>query len=63
MGYAYSMRVIAVLQSEGNDPVEMLWCRDAEDVDVLLSVAQILRHAKEQPNKFVPKHLEIRIEL
>lgn len=56
------MRVIATIQSEGNDPVEMPWCKDGEDVDVMLSVAQILRHAKDT-EPFAPKVLEIRVEL
>lgn len=56
------MRVIAKMQSVGNDPVEMVWCKDGEDVDILLSVAQILRHAKDD-EPFAPKMLEIRVEL
>lgn len=54
------MKVTAKIQSPGNDPVDMQWCKDGNEVDVLLSVAQILRHAQD-PEPF--QTLAITIDL
>lgn len=52
-------------QAEGNSPVETVWCGSAapaDEVGVMLSVAQLLQHAKDEA-PFSPRILEIRIEL
>lgn len=54
------MKVTATIQSPPNAPVEMTWCKDGNEVDVLMSVAQILRHAQD-PEPF--QTLAISIEL
>lgn len=41
------MKVTTTIQSPPNAPVEMTWCKDGNEVDVLMSVAQILRHAQD----------------
>lgn len=56
------MKVIAKQQAGHNEPVEIVWCPDGDDLGVMLSVTQILRHAKED-SPWSPKVLEIRIEL
>lgn len=46
----------------GGDPVEVKWCSDADDLDVMLSVAQLLGHDKDEA-PWAPRILEIRVEL
>ena len=58
------MKVIAKSQS-GNNTHETVWCGGAgpaDEVTVMLSVAQLLQHAKDE-SPFSPDIVEIRIEL
>ncbi len=59
------MKVKVIQQSHNGEPSEMTWAGGAEpadDVTVMLSVAQLLRHAKDDA-PWSPQVLEIRIEL
>lgn len=56
------MKVIAKQQSGDNTPVEMVWSKHADEVGAMLSVAQLLQHAKDDA-PWSPRILEIRIEL
>lgn len=59
------MKVICVQQHLKSVPVEIVWTGKAEpadDVSVMLAVAQLLQHAKND-TPWAPKILEIRIEL
>ena len=56
------MKVIAKFKSTHSDPVEMRWCQNGDDLDVMTSVSQLLKLAKEQ-GPYTPALLEIRIEL
>lgn len=59
------MKVICVQQHLKSAPVEIVWTGKAEpadDVSVMLAVAQLLQHAKSDA-PWAPRILEIRIEL
>lgn len=59
------MKVICVQRHLKNEPVEIVWtgkAAPADDVSVMLAVAQLLQHAKED-SPWSPQILEIRIEL
>lgn len=55
------MKVIATVQAPGNDPVNMTWANDADGVEVLLAVAQLLKH--NESDTWSPTLLEIRVEV
>lgn len=42
-------RVVALVQSEGNDPVELRWLRGGDGVEAMISVGQILDEQAHQP--------------
>lgn len=60
------MKVIVKQQSaNGSATAEMVWtgsAAPADDLSVMLSVAQLLQHAKDEA-PWTPRILEIRIEL
>lgn len=56
------MKVIAKMQALDNDPVDMPWGNELDAVGVMLSVAQLLEHAKDEA-PFSPEVISITIEL
>lgn len=56
------MKVITKQQMGNSTPVEIVWAHNADEVGVMLSVAQLLQHAKDEA-PFSPRILEIRVEL
>lgn len=60
-------RVIATVQSKGNDPVEIKWLREGSEMAVMTSVAQLFGHDEDyhaEENSVVPfpELLSIKIE-
>lgn len=56
------MKVTTTQQSPHSEPVEIVWSKDTDEVGVMLCVAQLLRHAKDEA-PWAPRVLDIRIEL
>ena len=56
------MKVIATLQAPGNDPVEMNYVSNGDELDVMHGVAAALSAARDD-SPWNPKTLSIRIEL
>ncbi len=56
------MKVIATVQSPGNDPVEINFVSNGDELDVMHGVASALSAARDD-SPWAPKTLAIRIEL
>lgn len=56
-----TMKVIAKQQSGDSAPVEVVWAKNTDEVGAMLSVAQLMQHAKDDA-PWAPRILEIRIE-
>ncbi len=58
------MRVTAKVKAEGNDPVDINWVSNGNEMDVISSVASLLRMEQEQPRDvWQPALLSITIEM
>lgn len=56
-----NMKVITTQQAGSETPVEIVWANDTDEVGAMLSVAQLMQHAKSDA-PWSPKVLDIRIE-
>lgn len=56
------MKVIAKMQGSDGTVIDTPWSNKADEIGVVLSVAQLLEHARED-GPFAPKILSITIEL
>ena len=57
------MKVIVTQQgANGGTPAEMVWAKATDEVGAMLSVAQLMQHARDEA-PWAPRILEIRIEL
>ena len=57
-------KVTATVQAKGNDPVDMVWQREGDQMGVIVSVSQLFAHENnEDPSsEFYPELLAIKIE-
>lgn len=56
-----SWRVTAMVQAEGNEPVEMSWVRDGSEISAISAVAGLFEQ-NSVPNSHFPELLSIFIE-
>lgn len=57
------MRVIQTVQSPDNEPVEIVWLRDGSPLAVVNSIASIMSATEEEPDRWTPSLLSIRVEV
>lgn len=58
-------KVTATVQAKGNDPVDMVWQREGDQMGVIMSVSQLFAHDNQdsEENPFIyPELLAIKIE-
>ena len=57
-------KVTATLQAKGNEPVEMVWQKNGDELGAVMCVTQLFRHENDKDDSSIPfpELLAIKIE-